>query len=85
MATTLNKPITREVDILGEEPPPGELIKINLARLLSVELLEAHVKLPKISSKIAKFHLQIVENRLKFQSKSYREWIASSASSICAA
>ena len=27
--------------------------------------------LSKISSKIAKFHLQIVENRLKFQSKSY--------------
>ena len=28
-------------------------------------------RLPKIPSKIAKFHLQIVENRLEFQSKSY--------------
>ena len=34
-----------------------------------VWVVQIAADLPKIPSKIAKFHLQIVENRLKFQSK----------------
>ena len=40
---------------------------VDLPRALKVGHRDAH--LSKIPSKIAKFHLQIVENRLKFQSK----------------
>ena len=35
----------------------------------SAEAMEERLPLPKIPSKMAKFHLQIVENRLEFQSK----------------
>ena len=62
----------------SNDAPPAE-VDPSLPLLLHVAQPPFHVQrhpraeaLPKIPSKIAKFHLQIVENRLEFQSKSYR-------------